>query len=236
MLMSDVTQHSGFCYNCGIRLTGGFCANCGQKVQELDPSLKHFLHDLTHELLHFDGKIFKSVWTMVARPGVLTREYFEGRRARWVSPIRLYLVSSVAYFGFTALMSEDGDEALHTGSRLMFLLVPVFAWLVSFAAKERRNFPQHLYFALHVHAAWFTAWFIREAGAVILSPRFMNSTRWLGHLMLLYSIAYVVLAFRKAYNEKLWKAAVKMLAVGIAYACALAGAMTGAALFAARGN
>ena len=232
----SATGYSEFCYNCGIRLAGTFCANCGQKAQALDPSLAHLLHDLTHELLHFDGKIFKSVWTLVARPGVLTREYFEGRRARWVSPIRLYLVFSVAYFGFTALMTEEGDEALHTGSRLMFLLLPVFAWLVSIAAKERRNFPQHLYFALHVHAAWFTAWLIREAGAEILSPRFMNSTRWLGHLMLLYSLAYVVLAFRKAYNEKLWKATLKMFAVGVAYVLALAGGIAGAAFITATGN
>ena len=89
--MSEIARQSDFCYNCGIRLTGRFCAACGQKVQELDPSLTHFLHDLTHELLHFDGKIYRSVWTLLARPGVLTRDHFEGRRARWISPIRLYL-------------------------------------------------------------------------------------------------------------------------------------------------
>jgi hypothetical protein len=59
--MSDTIDYSDACYNCGTTLTGPFCAACGQKVQELDPSLKHFLHDLTHELLHFDGKIYRSV-------------------------------------------------------------------------------------------------------------------------------------------------------------------------------
>ena len=206
-----------FCYNCGIRLTGGFCANCGQKVQELDPTLSHFLHDLTHELLHVDGKIFRSVSTLLARPGVLTRDYFEGKRARWVSPIRLYLIFSVAYFGLTALMDDEGAESMESGGRLMVLLLPLFAWLVSLAAKGRRNFPQHMYFALHVHAAWFAAWLIREGGAEILSPRIMNSTRWLGWLMLLYSAVYGVLAFRTAYTEKLWTSTLKMFAVAAAY-------------------
>lgn len=145
--MSDISHQSGFCYNCGIRLTGAFCANCGQKVQELDPTLKHFVHDLTHELLHFDGKIFKSVWTLVARPEVLTREYFGGRRARWVSPIRLYLVSTIAYYGLTALMDPEDADSIQKGGRLMIVLVPVFALLVMLSAQGRRHFPQHLYFA-----------------------------------------------------------------------------------------
>jgi len=214
--MSDIAQPSGFCYNCGIRLGGAFCANCGQKAQNLDPSLGHFLHDLTHELLHVDGKIFKSVWVLLARPGVLTRDYFEGRRARWISPIRLYLVFSVAYFGFAALVDDEG-EAVRTYSPLGVLLLPLFAWLVSLAARGRRHFPQHLYFALHVHAAWFAAWLLREVGAELLSPRVMNSTRWLGWLILLYSAAYTVLAFRIAYQETLGKSLLKMFAVGLAY-------------------
>lgn len=217
--MSEITHHAEFCHNCGIRLAGAFCANCGQKVQELDPTLKHFLHDLTHELLHVDGKIFKSVWTLLVRPGVLTRDYFEGRRARWISPIRLYLVWSVAYFAFGALVEDDptADQALSAGGRLMVVLLPLFAWFVSLAARKRKHFPQHLYFALHVHAAWFAAWLVREAGAELLSPRVMASTRWLGWLMLLYSAIYGVLAFRTAYRETLLKSTLKMSAVAVAY-------------------
>ena len=207
---------SDACYNCGATLAGNFCAACGQKGQPLDPDLGDLLHDLSHELLHFDGKIVRSIWTLLMKPGVLTRDYVAGRRVRWVSPIRLYLVFSVAYFGFIAL-DHDTLEVSHSFSRLMFVLLPVFAWLVSAVSVQRRNFPQHLYFALHVHAAWFAAWLIREGGATVLSPRFMASTRWLGELMLLYSAAYVVLAFRKGYDEKFWKAALKMAAVVTAY-------------------
>jgi hypothetical protein len=209
-------EQSGFCYNCGIRMTGAFCANCGQKSQELDPSVGHFVHDLTHELLHVDGKIFKSVWTLLARPGALTRDYFEGRRARWISPIRLYLIFSVAYFAFDALV-DDEAEAVQSGGPLRVLLLPLFAWLVSLAASGRRHFPQHLYFALHVQAAWFALWLLREIGGELLSPRVMVNTRWLGWLTLLYSSAYTVLAFRVAYQETLVKSVLKMFAVGLTY-------------------
>jgi hypothetical protein len=35
-------------------------------------------------MLHVDGKIFQSVWNLLASPGFLTREQFAGRRARWI--------------------------------------------------------------------------------------------------------------------------------------------------------
>ena len=214
--MSHPSHHPEACYNCGTALSGSFCGACGQKSQQLDPSLADFLHDLSHELLHVDGKIFRSVAALLFRPGVLTRDYFEGKKARWISPIRLYLVFSVIFFGVITLGAENEPFA-HTTSRLMVLLLPAFAWLVSCLTVERRHLPQHLYFALHVHAAWYAAWTIREGGGTLLSPRFMGSTRWLGELMMTYMFLYAILAFRTAYREKLWKAALKMTGVLVAY-------------------
>lgn len=69
------------CPNCGVRLTGRYCADCGQKTAPLNPTIGHFLHEVAHELLHFDGKIFRSVWLLLTRPGFLTRELLAGRPA-----------------------------------------------------------------------------------------------------------------------------------------------------------
>ncbi len=215
--MSDSTQPSDFCYNCGIRLTGRFCAACGQKTQELNPSLKHFLHDLTHELLHFDGKIFQSVSTLLLRPGVLTKDYFEGRRARWISPIRLYLVFSVMYFAAITL-GDDGirERTVNAVAYLMIAMVPLFAWLVALVTAGRRNFPQHLYFALHVHAAWFAAFALMEAARNVLS-HWANNTRPVGLLATLYVVTYAVLGFRNAYGESVGKSLLKMAFVVSVY-------------------
>jgi hypothetical protein len=91
------------CPNCDARLGDNYCPHCGQKVTPINPSLHDFLHDLTHELLHVDGKIFQSVRLLLTRPGFLTAEYFRGRRATYVSPIRLYLIFSVAFFAVSSL-------------------------------------------------------------------------------------------------------------------------------------
>ena len=218
--MTHTTQRFDYCHNCSIRLAGPFCANCGQKAQDLDPTLAHFLHELTHELLHFDGKIFRSVWTLLARPGVLTREYFDGRRVRWISPIRLYLVFSILYFAVASLESGIAERFSKGATYLMVLMLPLFAWLVRLAARVRRHYPQHLYFALHVHAAWFAVFALMETLRFALAQWF-GSTRVVGRMSTLYAIGYAVLAFRKAYQEPAWKAALKMAVVLTVYGAAL---------------
>src|SRR4029453_14213072 len=102
-VISPVHSDSPFCHNCGVRLTGPFCAACGQKALPLSVTVHDFFHEFTHEMLHVDGRIWQTVQRLILSPGFLTREYLQGRRARWISPIRLYLIFSVAFFGLSAL-------------------------------------------------------------------------------------------------------------------------------------
>jgi hypothetical protein len=66
---------------------------CGQP--ELDghpPTLGHIVHDMAHEFLHIDGKIFRTLGTLLFQPGRLTEEYWAGHVISWVRPIRVFLV------------------------------------------------------------------------------------------------------------------------------------------------
>ncbi|MGN6498546.1 MAG: DUF3667 domain-containing protein, partial [Tsuneonella sp.] len=61
-------------------------------------------HDLLHGVLHFEGKTWRTIPMLAWRPGQLTREYIDGKRARYVSPIALFLfVVFLMYAGFNAL-------------------------------------------------------------------------------------------------------------------------------------
>jgi hypothetical protein len=86
------------CLNCGAELSGPYCASCGQKIPNRDLTLREFLHETTHELTDLDGKVFRTLKVLVLRPGLLTVDYFAGRRARWLTPLRLYLLCSVIFF------------------------------------------------------------------------------------------------------------------------------------------
>jgi hypothetical protein len=119
--------------------------------------VRHVAHEVIHEFLHLDGKIFQTLRLLISRPGALTAEFFRGRRERYVSPVRLYLTCSLLYFAFSALapghsgawkvnatdvpspevrdkververqMDEVRLEIPHQGPRLMFVLMPLFA-------------------------------------------------------------------------------------------------------------
>jgi hypothetical protein len=99
--MSDVALQ---CLNCGAELRGPFCQACGQKAASVHLGFAHVLHEVTHEFLHLDGKIFTTLKVLITRPGQLTKELVEGHRARFVTPLRLYLTFSILFFFlFTAL-------------------------------------------------------------------------------------------------------------------------------------
>ena len=96
------------CRNCGQALAGRFCAACGQEDRPLAPSLTDVLSDAWDAITNLEGRAFQSLGRLLVRPGFLTVEYFEGRRVRWVAPVRLYLVVSLVYFGLTSLTGWGG--------------------------------------------------------------------------------------------------------------------------------
>ena len=97
------------CSNCGAPLTGRYCAACGQPADTRIPSLAALLGELVDGLYNLDSRVWRSLLWLVGRPGGLTREYLAGRRARYLPPLRLYLVASLAFFVSDALL-DDGDS------------------------------------------------------------------------------------------------------------------------------
>jgi hypothetical protein len=112
------TTTTSQCLNCGAGPVAAYCAECGQKAGHLNPTLYEVLHDVWHEVLHIDGKMLASARVLLARPGFLTREYFAGRRAQYVPPLRLYLIFSVIYFGAIQLL--PADAARRSGFDIQF--------------------------------------------------------------------------------------------------------------------
>lgn len=100
--------HNPICLNCGTALLGAFCHRCGQP-EHIHRSLFAVWHDLAHGVLHLEGKIWNTLPLLAWRPGDLTRRFIHGERARFVSPIALFLFSVFLMF---ALFSAFG---LHLG-------------------------------------------------------------------------------------------------------------------------
>ncbi|MEO5814119.1 MAG: DUF3667 domain-containing protein [Gemmatimonadaceae bacterium] len=87
------------CPNCGSRLSGRYCADCGQAAPRVgDYSLHVHLGELLDQLLGVDGKIVRTLRTLVTRPGQLTVDHLRGRRAPYFKPLQLFLVVNVLFF------------------------------------------------------------------------------------------------------------------------------------------
>lgn len=101
----------GACTNCGAALSGPYCAQCGQAAH-IHRSLGSLGHDILHGVFHFEGKIWRTLPELAFHPGRLTRRYIDGERAKFVSPMALFLFTvflTFAVFGFTGGALIGGD-------------------------------------------------------------------------------------------------------------------------------
>jgi hypothetical protein len=273
-----VIETASACLNCGERLSGPFCARCGQRAIPAYPTMRELIGDAWHELSGYDGKVVRTFRDLLAAPGAMTVEVLEGHRARYVSPVRVYLVASLVYFLIAAASPnlgapKSGSAAASSDNvtidltspekalaqltpekraelnatiertvwwmrpvmraavtdpagferrlmldlpRMFFVLVPVFALIVS-TFYRRRPFSQHLIFGLHLHAVVFLVAALPEAADYTYSLAVSGVA---GVAALLFAIGYAVLAFKRVYRER-WLATVsKTMGIGLLYGIA----------------
>jgi hypothetical protein len=101
--------HGTGCANCGAALAGAYCNACGQPAH-VHRSLLHLAEEVLHGILHFDAKGWRTLPLLVFRPGLLTRRYIDGQRARHVSPLALFLFSVFLMFFVFSLTSRSMIE------------------------------------------------------------------------------------------------------------------------------
>ena len=83
-------EESEACANCGTERVGPYCHACGQ-AGHVHRNLGALVHDIAHGVFHFEGKLWHTLPLLAWRPGELTRRYVDGERAKFVSPMALFL-------------------------------------------------------------------------------------------------------------------------------------------------
>ena len=98
---------------------------------------------------------------------------------------------------------------------VVFLVLPAFAFAVGLAyRRRRRHFPQHMVFALHVHAV---AFLLFALAALARFTRVQVFAATMGVITLAVVVAYIVVALRRVYGGT-WAATVgKTIALGVVY-------------------
>jgi hypothetical protein len=280
---------SAACLNCQTPLTGPFCANCGQRDVPPYPSVRELAVDAFWELSGWDGRFASTVKALFRRPGMLTVEFLEGRRARYLSPLRLYLMASLAYFlvaatapavktasgktvfagvhigetapkgpisrperlGMAASDALKNQQTLSVAEkeaaikdiakapallrpllrrsiedptgykrgliemmpRMLFALLPIFAAIVAMLYRGRK-YPEHLYFAIHLHAFLFLALLLSGLAKFTQLPVVVGLV---GFAVLLWIPVYSTLAFRRVYGGSIVGTLAKEATIAVLY-------------------
>jgi hypothetical protein len=127
--MKELTSFEGVkCANCTTPMEGEFCHHCGQSVHSVLRPVHGLLEEFFETILHIDGRILHTLPPLFLKPGLLTLEYFSGRRVRYIAPFRLMFVLCLLSF-FTMHLAADviasrieqrHQQELITGSSVNF--------------------------------------------------------------------------------------------------------------------
>lgn len=117
--MAKHLHKSSHCGNCNFHFLHdeNFCPNCGQDNHIPNLPIGHLFLEFLESIFHFDTKIWTSLKHLICYPGLMTKEFLENKRMRFVPPIRLYIFISVIYFLFLNLFHVghvSKDENSHS--------------------------------------------------------------------------------------------------------------------------
>lgn len=226
-------QQPSSCPNCEKELHQEFkfCPECGQEVSTGIHSFKDFLNNFLKDYFTYDNKLIKSITPLFTRPGFLTKEFFEGRRVRYIPPLRLYIFISIAFF---LVLNWLGDSSAASASeeaafwdaffgnylpKIFFVLLPLFALIMlPLYLKQKASYVKHFVFALHFHSFLF----LSSLGYLLISEIFQQ-----GHLIVINQILagilsigiliYLFVSMRRVYAQRIGTTLLKFFVLLIVY-------------------
>ena len=254
--MSLSTTIAATCANCGAALQGRFCHACGQKAVGHQLTIRDLLHEALHEFANFDGKIVQTAKRLVFSPGFLTNEFLAGRRARYISPIRVYLTCSLLFFGLAALApntsrsvitvtrsdsnARPADAGQHQltndevrdriGESFVHTMPRVMFVLMPVFALLTWAFyrKRQPYYVAHVyHAIHFHAFVFLLMAAWILFALGGHTLRAIANVLPLVACSYYYVSLSRVFGGSLTQTIVKGTIIGMLYGLAISGALIG---------
>ena len=211
------------CKNCNqtIDQQARYCDVCGQSTTSYDRPFFVVIKEMLHELLDIDGRLWLTIKTLLFRPGLLTKEYNQGKRVKYTPPLRLYLVFSILFFLFYSEIPFE-VEAQHQGiptvseyyPKLMFMLLPVYALILTIFFRNT-YYLGNLVFAIHIHCITYLVLMITTPLEYIEERHIVFVI--LQVLFLIYLVVYLLMAMRLNYAQGWFQTTWKYLTTFMIY-------------------
>ncbi len=173
--MSEINLSENICRNCNHTFTKNYCNGCGQKNASRINSA-HLVHEVMHVALHADMGVFPFVKKLIVSPGLLAKEYVDGKR-KIFNPLQFLVLSvglvmllmSITHFyhnvelwqaknlAATPPNMKEAEEKVKgfqsliqkNGNVIILILMPIFAFFAKLLfKKQENNFAEHLMIAV----------------------------------------------------------------------------------------
>ena len=120
------------CLNCGAELQGMYCHVCGQQATSKTPTISAFVLEYLNNAFIWDSQFFKTIWTLIRRPGHLTNEFLSGKFTSQEHPLKLNMfllfvfITLFVFFAGSEKMNDSvhnltKDEIVRSSVQLEFL-------------------------------------------------------------------------------------------------------------------
>lgn len=160
-----------YCRNCDGIVYSKYCSECGQRHHEGRLSFGILFEEMLAKLFELDSGIVRTMMG-VYKPGIVIREYVDGKRKKYVKPVNFYLLLLALYLFFYSyinpypepdlLIEQRGMEASFSRSISWFsqqlkliqiLSIPLYAFYTLNAFKKYEyNYFEHISMWLYIGA------------------------------------------------------------------------------------
>lgn len=114
------------CLNCGTAYAGNFCPECGQKKNTHRITFAAILHEIPHSVFHIDKGFFYTFIQLLYRPGYAIKDYLQGKRIRYFSPIAYLLLLCAASSVFNHQVADVINEKATMPDDILFPRLAIF--------------------------------------------------------------------------------------------------------------
>ena len=209
------------CKNCQAPAPGAYCSACGQQTHIHRVTMGHLGHEVTHALTHADKGFLLLIKELITRPGIVAREYLDGKRKKYFNPFTFLVITSALYAfisyksGYSiAMVAPDSpasnrgpyhqemmDIVVQNGKLLMLILiVPLFAFLSwLFSIRSRFNLAENFVLLAFVVGQLNVALVLIYIPAFLIAPATIH---WNVYVREALFILYIAVTYHQFFQNK----------------------------------
>ena len=106
----DKLRENTTCQNCGDEVKVRFCPSCGQENTETKKSFHYLFTHFIEDLVHYDNGFWKAIKYLIFKPYILTIEYLNGKRKKYVAPVKLFIFMNFLCFFLSGMLSYETES------------------------------------------------------------------------------------------------------------------------------